>query len=450
MQVQVSLSLEICASASVQQIEEQIIEAGRASMRQALIESLRAWEQQHRCCPKCARYNLRVEGSIRRRLSTLFGRVELSLRRFRCQACSHRWCPAHQLLAPLAHKQMTAPLQEAAVLAGASWPYRHAAQFLERLCGAHISAEEIRLVTNAQGQHRAAAHQQAADVQQETLVSPSSPSSQGATPTPDTVVALDGGWVGSREQRGGMEGKVAVVATCKEYGEPQPHPDPTQMTWYELAKAASQGKRVGPVHPRARYRHRTYCATFASSKQLGRQAAYAAHEMGMVPTVVVADGATWIKTEAREHFPHATHILDWAHLWRVVRKAIGETALLQQQSQAWKKMQGHQLSQWLWRGQVSEAQACLQSWQSQGKALRQACAYLEHQREWIGDYEQWKREGYPIGSGIIERGVAVVINRRMKRRGMRWKRSNATAVVAVRVDLLNTDWQRPSSQRAFP
>lgn len=172
--------------------------------------------------------------------------------------------------------------------------------------------------------------------------------------------------------------------------------------------------------------------------------------MRMVPRVVVADGATWIKTEAREHFPHAPHILDWPHLWRVVRKAIGETALLQQQSSTWKKLQSQQLSQWLWRGQVNLARTRLQSWQSQAKAVRQALTYLEQQREWIGDYEQWKREGYPIGSGIIERGVAVVINRRMKRRGMRWKRCNATAVAAVRVDLLNTEWQRPACERAFP
>ena len=84
------------------------------------------------------------------------------------------------------------------------------------------------------------------------------------------------------------------------------------------------------------------------------------------------------------------------------------------------------------------------------KALKQALTYLQEQRDWIGDYEQWKEQGYPIGSGIIERAVAVVINRRMKKRGMRWKRCNATALVALRVDLLNTDWQCIASRRAFP
>jgi len=48
---------------------------------------------------------------------------------------------------------------------------------------------------------------------------------------------------------------------------------------------------------------------------------------------------------------------------------------------------------------------------------------------------------------LVERGVALVIHLRMKRRGMRWKRANATAVVALRVRLLNAAWQQASTKR---
>ncbi len=41
----------------------------------------------------------------------------------------------------------------------------------------------------------------------------------------------------------------------------------------------------------------------------------------------------------------------------------------------------------------------------------------------------------------MERTVAVVINTRMKKRGMRWKRVNATAVVALRVEQINAHWE---------
>ena len=31
-------------------------------------------------------------------------------------------------------------------------------------------------------------------------------------------------------------------------------------------------------------------------------------------------------------------------------------------------------------------------------------------------YEQWQAQGYPIGSGLVERAVALLINTRMKKR----------------------------------
>ena len=47
------------------------------------------------------------------------------------------------------------------------------------------------------------------------------------------------------------------------------------------------------------------------------------------------------------------------------------------------------------------------------KPLQEAIRYLENQRPWIGSYERWKSQGYPVGSGMIERAVALVINRRI-------------------------------------
>jgi hypothetical protein len=70
-------------------------------------------------------------------------------------------------------------------------------------------------------------------------------------------------------------------------------------------------------------------------------------------------------------------------------------------------------------------------------ALEDAIRYLETQQDWVGNYEQ----GYPVGSGLVERAVALVINVRMKKRGRRWKRANATAVVALRVQQINAEWK---------
>ena len=53
---------------------------------------------------------------------------------------------------------------------------------------------------------------------------------------------------------------------------------------------------------------------------------------------------------------------------------------------------------------------------------------------------------YPVSSGLVEREVALVVNRRLKRQGMRWKRANANAVVALRVQHFNDHWERASAK----
>ena len=177
---------------------------------------------------------------------------------------------------------------------------------------------------------------------------------------------------------------------------------------------------------RARYRSQRYAATFASAALLGQQAAVAVQQVGSASSeqVVIAEGAPWIKTQTQRHFPGATCILDWPHLWRTIAKAVRAVGLQREANPRWVKRQLRERGGSLGKGEVQPATAVLEQWQQEQKgqaplkALVAAITYLEQQRDWIGNYKQWKRQGYPVGSGIIERAVAVVINRRMKRQGM--------------------------------
>jgi len=447
MQVQVSLSIEISATASLTQMEKQIQEAGQQAMREALKQTIRQWEDQRGTCPHCGQKQRRLEGTVRRSIATTFGRVAVPRRRFRCQGCGRRWCPANSLFSELKGGTISQPLQEAAMLAGCSWPYRAASSLLKRLSGAQISAEEIRLLTNRGGQQRAVQQQEEAERTCSALAREAPAAQQAEQPM---LVGLDGGWVCSREQRGGMEGKVAVVCSQVE-----DLPMPTYSATF------SWSQRGGPRQPpRQRHRlvQRRYVATFGPSHQLGQQTKAAAQALGAAPSrpvVVIADGANWIKKEQARHFPHATCILDWAHLWREVRYAIVVAARARNLTPRERDYQLYLHRSWLWQGGVDQAVQGLRTL-GQGLAaeplesITKAITYLEHQRPWIGSYEHWRKQGYPVGSGMIERAVAIVINRRMKKRGMRWKRVNGTAVVALRTDLLNDDWILPQRLRAFP
>jgi hypothetical protein len=223
----------------------------------------------------------------------------------------------------------------------------------------------------------------------------------------------------------------------------------------------SWSERTGlrrPPRQRHRLAQRRYVATFGPSQQLGQQAKAAAQALCDTPSrrvVVIADGAHWIKKQQGQHFPQATCILDWAHLWREVRSAILVAARAKSLSPRERDYQLSLHRSWLWHGGVDQAVQGLRTL-GQGldaeplKIMTQAITYLENQRPWIGSYEHWRKQGYPVGSGMIERAVALVINRRMKKRGMRWKRVNGTAVVALRTDVLNDDWITPQRLRAFP
>jgi hypothetical protein len=157
--------------------------------------------------------------------------------------------------------------------------------------------------------------------------------------------------------------------------------------------------------------------------------------------------------QAHLHLPG--HPLQGAHLWREVSHAIRAAARAKPLSERERDYQLFLHRFWLWHGGVDQAVQGLRTLGTglaaePSDAIEKAITYLEHERPWIGSYEHWRTLGYPVGSGMIERAVAIVINRRMKKRGMRWCRSNATAVGALRTDLLNDDWILPQRLRTFP
>ena len=430
MYVTVSLKIELETNASLSEMERQIQAAGRAAMQDALKRAIRQSEAHLQTCPACGSEQQHAHGTKRRVLLTSFGRVEVSLQRRRCQQCWQWFRPADACLAEVRGHNITPELRELAGLVGSSWPYETAAGVLKRLSGVQLSDERLRQLTNEQGSLLAKQQQERAQQVLADAISPqlirqeraqAEPAAQPDQP-PWLQVGLDGGWVPSREQAGGMEGKIGMVA--------------------------SQIEPVGK-HGRHRLSRRRYVATFGPAEEVGRLTYMAACEFGATEArqqIVLGDGADWIKAQASEHFPDAVKVLDWPHLWRKVQAAVRAVQPGKRPARrAWRKAQYEVLLPLLWAGERLGALTYLCSLRpsigEEPPALEDAIRYLETQEEWLGNYAQWQEQGYPVGSGLVERAVALVINLRMKKRGMRWKRANATAVVALRVQRINADWE---------
>src|SRR5258708_13203187 len=86
MHVQVSLTIEMSASASLAEMEQQIQEGGQQAMREALKQAISHWEDQTPACPHCGEKQRRLEGTARRSLATPFGWVQVPRQPFPSQA----------------------------------------------------------------------------------------------------------------------------------------------------------------------------------------------------------------------------------------------------------------------------------------------------------------------------------------------------------------------------
>ncbi len=74
-----------------------------------------------------------------------------------------------------------------------------------------------------------------------------------------------------------------------------------------------------------------------------------------------------------------------------------------------------------------------------GAARDTALGYLASRRAQIA-YRTFTDQGWPIGSGCGESAHQHIIQDRMKGRGMRWERTGAEALVALRIVTANARW----------
>ncbi len=61
-------------------------------------------------------------------------------------------------------------------------------------------------------------------------------------------------------------------------------------------------------------------------------------------------------------------------------------------------------------------------------------------KQHLMDYTDYRKVGWPIGSGMIESTGKQLVGLRLKGPGMHWTEAGALAVTALRATALNGDW----------
>ena len=159
--------------------------------------------------------------------------------------------------------------------------------------------------------------------------------------------------------------------------------------------------------------------------------------------VAVQDGALWIQSFIDYHCPQAIRVIDFAHAQEYVA-SVGR-AIHGAESDAfqrWYARMSKQLGRQPPQRTVNELWllSCEHPDHPERETIEQAVRYLEKRLPMI-DYPHFRRRQIPIGSGNVESGHKVVMQRRMKQAGMRWAEENLNPMLALRVALCNQTWQ---------
>lgn len=338
-----------------------------------------------------------------KQVQTLVGWVGIRRAYYWCRTCGRGACPLDAALG-LGRDGHSPGVRRLAVEFGARLPFAPAAALLERAAGVRLAAGTIRSATEADGQRRERA---AADAVERAWLA-GLPPAAGAPPQ-RLIVAMDGVLVPSVSGEA-REAKVGVVVP-------------------EGRDGAGRGAA-------------SYAAGFEPAAAFGRRLALEAHRRGLEgagAVAVLGDGAAWIWALAEEHFPGATHVVDWFHagerVWDLGRALHGEDT---PEAAAWVDGQLGRLAK-------GEAAALAEEWRAlecRGEAATirdEQATYFANQAPRMR-YDAYRAAGWDIGSGVVEGACKHLIAAREKGPGMRWSVPGANAVAQVRVALFNDCW----------
>ena len=155
-------------------------------------------------------------------------------------------------------------------------------------------------------------------------------------------------------------------------------------------------------------------------------------------TVILSDGATWIRNMVEEMFPDAQQILDYYHLCENVSTFAKYLFKMDEQKyRPWSKDICAKLKKGGFRHVLNELNAI--------ETVPDNCpvnlsGYITNNINNI-DYAVYEKKGYFIGSGAIESGNKIILQDRLKRAGMRWNVTTAQALLTLKTKAESKLWK---------
>jgi hypothetical protein len=163
--------------------------------------------------------------------------------------------------------------------------------------------------------------------------------------------------------------------------------------------------------------------------------------------VVIGDGAKWIWGLAKDNFPYATQIVDLyhakEHVFDVLRTIISDQSELRLRKTEFYKM--------LENGDIDGLTGAFlklpAATDEQLEKIRVEYNYFTLNKKRM-QYQDFKKQGLFVGSGVIEAACKNVIGKRLKQSGMQWSVTGANKISALRCALLSGYFEPKSPDTA--
>jgi hypothetical protein len=158
-------------------------------------------------------------------------------------------------------------------------------------------------------------------------------------------------------------------------------------------------------------------------------------------TVLLSDGATWIRNVKEELFPEAQQILDFFHLCENVNDYAKSIFNMDEaRYRPWAEQVCASLKAGKYRDVLQELGKPAGNRKTPASTIN-LYGYIENNSSNI-DYSTYIDKGYFIGSGAIESGNKTVLQQRLKQAGMRWNVSSAQPMLTLKAKCESDLWEK--------
>ena len=366
----------------------------------------------------CGSKQCKKNGSISRKIKTLNNDIVLKVPKVYCKRC-HKYTQMAKDKLPK-NSNINQDLERLVLeLVPLTTSYEALSELLFKLRGIRISPKEIERIVIQRGKQikdmQTQEYQKIDDVLKEAK----------PRPTDKLYISADGTYVHSAEpDRESFEGKFGVVFT-------------------DTVAHISKGRNL--------LLNKRYCSSFYGKEDFGELLNVAAYKMGLdtaKETIYICDGDKSLWKIKQEHFSNAKGILDWTHISRNLHRAM-----LVMEDERKCKAKTRQLSSLLYAGNTEKSLSLLNrliiKLQKDNRVaerlenLVEFKGYIENNRDYIIDYEKFRKDGYLISSSVMESTINTIASNRLKKnRSRKWIRAGADGVSRVIVAIKNNEWDK--------